>query len=70
MKQETIDLLRNDLLNTLKSSLIAKKHIERYGHTFEIETIPVLVERNKEGKCEEITFAQNSLIFMGENGDD
>lgn len=66
MKQETIDLLRKELKDMTENKRV-QRNISKHGYTYEIESIPVLVERTKEGNCGEITFPQIRLIYESEN---
>lgn len=67
MKQDTLDALRRDLTKDLKINKLIQRNIEKYGHTYEVEYIPILVERTKEGRCGELHFPQIRIIYEFEN---
>lgn len=63
MREETLTALEKDLIKDLKNNKRVKRNTEQYGYSYNIEYIPVLVERTKEGRCGEITFPQVRIIF-------
>ena len=67
MKQDTLDILRKDITKGLKNNKRIQRNIEERGYTYEVEYIPILVERTNEGKCGEITYPQSRLIYQCEN---
>ena len=67
MKQHTLDILRRDITKGIKNNKMIQRRIEEQGYTYEVEYIPVLVERTKEGRCGEITYPKSRLIYECEN---
>lgn len=66
MKQETIDILRKDLN---KDKSLEERFKKNEEFTYEIELLPVLTKRNKQGKLEEVTNCSSRLLFRSENGE-
>lgn len=67
MKQDTLDALRRDIVEDLKSNKLIQRNIKKYEYTYEVEYIPILVERANDGKCGEIIFPQTRIIYELEN---
>lgn len=67
MKQDTLDILRKDLTKNIKDNKRIQRNIKAFGYTYEIEYIPILVERRSDGNCGEITYPQSRLIYECEN---
>lgn len=66
MFQETIDILRKDLNNHKKREESFQKNKD---FVYEIEFVPVLTKRNKQGKLEELTNSSYQLLLVSENGE-
>lgn len=67
MKQITLDALRHDLIKDKKKY----ESIERFNKfKYEIEYIPVLTERDSDGKLLSVTNPQNGILFKVENNKD
>lgn len=66
MKQETIDILRSDLNKTKKYEESWEKNKD---FVYEIEYLPVLTKRDKNGILEELTHSSNRLLFISEKGE-
>jgi hypothetical protein len=66
MKQETLDILRRDLNKN-------KKYEESWDKNkdfiYEIEFLPVLTKRDKDGLLQEITNSSTRLLFISEKGE-
>lgn len=64
MKQETIDTLYRNLIED-------KKRYEKFKRyedfVYKIEFVPVLTERNKNGKLNTLTAADERILFAVEN---
>lgn len=65
MKQETIDVLINNLNRDKKKYEDAERLNTRYNYS--IEMLPVLVERDKNGRLCQVTSYENRLLFEMEN---
>lgn len=66
MFQETIDILRKDLNNHKKLEESFEKNKD---FVYEIEFVPVLTKRDKQGKLEELTNSSYQLLLGSENGE-
>lgn len=64
MKDETLKAMELELENIKKISESYKGNRE---HTYAIEYIPILTQRNKNGKLNEFINCENKTIFLGEN---
>ena len=66
MKQETIDILRNDLNKNKKYEESWEKNKD---FVYEFEYLPVLTKRDKDGMLKEVTHSSNRLLFISEKGE-
>jgi len=64
MKQKTIDKLKNDLVKDKNKEEGFDKNKD---FVYNIEFLPVLTKRGKNGNLEEVTNYSNRLLFVYEN---
>lgn len=64
MKQQTIEAVRKDLY--IEKRKLENRPVNK-DFTYEIEYIPILTERNKQGKLQQITNCNSRMIFENEN---
>jgi len=66
MKQKTIDILKYDL-NRSKSK--EEKWNINKDFIFDIEFLPILTKRDKNGVLQEVTNSDTRLLYMSEKGE-
>jgi len=64
VKQETLNIIRHDL--NIEKKKQESRSINK-DFVYEIEYIPVLMERDKKGNIQQIIKADTRLIFENEN---
>ncbi|MBO3356118.1 hypothetical protein [Clostridium perfringens] len=67
MKISTLKLLQKDLMRDFFSRKKLFDKRKEKGYTYEIEYIPVIVERDNLGNVGEISFPATTLIYQNEN---
>lgn len=66
MKQKTIDILKYDLN---RNKIKEEKWEMNKDFIYEIEFLPVLTKRDKNGVLQEITNSDTRLLYMSEKGE-
>lgn len=66
MKQKTIDILKYDLN---RNKIKEEKWEKNKDFVYEIEYLPVLTKRDKNGVLQEVVNSDTRLLYMSEKGE-